>query len=146
MPSSCTETGSRTARGAQEQQHKAVFSVRRGAASAHKFSVSRWAARPPAPPAPELPGGRAHSVSSALFLGLLLRIRQKSRMGGRRMAAAVLQSDVSSVKFSQASWPRGTHLVGALCSVAWYPVDTGLFVSGSFDHHVKASVSLPHTL
>lgn len=41
VPTSSTGSGSSWQRGAQEQQHKPVFSVPRGAANAHKFSVSR---------------------------------------------------------------------------------------------------------
>ena len=40
--------------------------------------------------------------------------------------------------FSIAKGRRGAHKFG-VSGVFWYPVDTGLFVTGSFDHDVKVT-------
>lgn len=52
--------------------------------------------------------------------------------------AANAQDFGSVLKITSAN--SGCHQY-SVSSVAWYPIDTGLFVSGSFDHQVKVSYS-----
>ena len=51
-----------------------------------------------------------------------------------RQAAPALQTH--KALFSIAKGARGAHKY-SVSGVFWYPVDTGLFVTGSFDHDVK---------
>ena len=55
----------------------------------------------------------------------------------RRHVAPTVQTHKAI--FSVGKGARGAHKY-SVSGVLWYPVDTGLFVTGSFDHDVKASL------